>query len=89
LLSESRCQSVIEQCGKKIENLERLLKGDFPRELKEIFLDRGGLFPEPKEISFNCGCPDWALMCKHVAAVAVLYGIAAAKGDVESAFAAA
>ena len=29
-----------------------------------------GQFPE---ISFNCSCPDWALMCKHVAAV--LYGI--------------
>ena len=34
---------------------------------------RGGLFPEPREISFDCSCPDWALMCKHVAAV--LYGI--------------
>jgi uncharacterized Zn finger protein len=33
-----------------------------------------GLFPEPKEISFQCSCPDWALLCKHVAAV--LYGIA-------------
>ena len=42
--------------------------------LKEVFWEEGGLFPTPKEISFNCSCPDWALMCKHVAAV--LYGIA-------------
>ena len=34
-----------------------------------------GLFPLPGEISLNCGCPDWAVMCKHVAAV--LYGVSA------------
>ena len=32
-------------------------------------------FPSPKEITFTCSCPDWASMCKHVAAV--LYGIGA------------
>jgi uncharacterized Zn finger protein len=34
-----------------------------------------GHFPVPKEIRFNCSCPDWASMCKHVAAV--LYGVGA------------
>jgi uncharacterized Zn finger protein len=34
-----------------------------------------GLFPSPDDISFSCSCPDWASMCKHVAAV--LYGIGA------------
>ncbi len=42
--------------------------------MKEIFLGTDGLFPTPREISFSCSCPDWTLMCKHVAAV--LYGIA-------------
>ncbi len=74
-LSEERCQYAISRCGKKIENLERLLQGEFPEELKELFLGSQGLFPSPKEISFNCSCPDWALICKHVAAV--LYGIGA------------
>lgn len=74
-LSEERCQYAIAQCNRKIENLERLMKGDFPEDLKEMFLGRQGLFPEPREISFSCSCPDWALMCKHVAAV--LYGIGA------------
>lgn len=74
-LSEERCQYAIEQCGKKIENLERLMNGDFPEELKEMFMGTQGLFPSPREISFNCSCPDWALLCKHVAAV--LYGIGA------------
>lgn len=74
-LSEQRCQYAIERCGRRIENLEMLLSGSFPEELKELFSGEMGLFPEPKEISFQCSCPDWALMCKHVAAV--LYGIGA------------
>lgn len=78
-LSEERCQYAIAQCNRKIENLERLMKGDFPEDLKEMFLGRQGLFPEPREISFSCSCPDWALMCKHVAAV--LYGIGARFDD--------
>ena len=72
-LSEERCQAAIEKCANKIENLDRLMKGDFPEELKELFTGESGLFPRPQEISFQCSCPDWALMCKHVAAV--LYGI--------------
>ena len=32
-----------------------------------------GLFPVPGHISFECSCPDWAGMCKHIAAV--LYGV--------------
>jgi uncharacterized Zn finger protein len=34
-----------------------------------------GLFPGPQQIELKCSCPDWADMCKHVAAV--LYGIGA------------
>lgn len=74
-LSEERCQNAIRQCGRKIENLELLLQGRFPEELKELFTGEGGLFPTAREISFQCSCPDWALMCKHVAAA--LYGIGA------------
>ena len=74
-LSEERCQNIIALCGDKIQNLEVLMEGNFPEELREAFLQRGGLFPEPREIGFGCSCPDWALMCKHVAAV--LYGVGA------------
>ena len=74
-LSEERCQKIIGKCGQRVETLEKLLAGDFPVELKELFTERDGLFPTPREISFSCSCPDWALMCKHVAAV--LYGIGA------------
>lgn len=72
-LSEERCQEIIAACGQKAANLEKLLAGDFPEELKELFTKKNGLFPTPREISFSCSCPDWALMCKHVAAA--LYGV--------------
>lgn len=74
-LSEEKCQAILQKCGKRIENLEALAAGNFPLELKELFTGQDGLFPTPKEISFTCSCPDWALMCKHVAAA--LYGIGA------------
>lgn len=74
-LSEEKCQNIIRQCGRKIENMEELLNGNFPEEMQELFQGKGGLFPTPSEISFNCSCPDWALMCKHVAAT--LYGVGA------------
>ena len=37
-LSEEKCQSIISRCGKKIENLEELLAGNFPEEMKEQVL---------------------------------------------------
>ncbi len=59
-----------------MDSMQALLSGEFPAELKEAFLTEGtGLFPSPKEIEFSCSCPDWASMCKHVAAT--LYGVAA------------
>ncbi len=59
---------------KSLNSLPELLGGKFPKELQNIFFAEGaGLFPSPKEINFECSCPDWAVMCKHVAAV--LYGI--------------
>jgi uncharacterized Zn finger protein len=43
--------------------------------MERICRQNAGLFPSPKEIALSCNCPDWADMCKHVAAV--LYGIGA------------
>ena len=73
LNKEEICEDIIEKCSSQIQNLQELVNGQFPENLKEIFLSENGLFPSQREISFNCSCPDWALMCKHVAAV--LYGI--------------
>ena len=72
-LSEEVIQSIMDRCSLRIDSMEKLVSGEFPEELKDIFTEKGGLFPSPKEISFSCSCPDWAVMCKHVAAV--MYGI--------------
>ncbi len=50
-----------------------LAEGNIPEELQDLFCSDEGLFPKPKEIGFMCSCPDWAVMCKHVAAT--LYGV--------------
>lgn len=63
-------------CAGKLDSLPELLAGKFPRTLGELYTERGkGLFPSPREIHFSCSCPDYAAMCKHVAAV--LYGVSA------------
>lgn len=72
-LSEEKCQKIMTKCNKKLGNIEALLTGNFPKEMQELFKEKDGLFPSPKEIGFHCSCPDWALMCKHVAAA--LYGV--------------
>ena len=63
-------------CEGKIDSLQELLVGKFPKALGEIFTVHGnGLFPTPKEIDFDCDCLDGASMCKHIAAT--LYGVGA------------
>ncbi|MDP8235073.1 MAG: hypothetical protein P9M08_01690 [Candidatus Erginobacter occultus] len=65
-----------EQCEGRIGSLLELLQGRISRKVMEVMTDRDrGLFPLPKEIEFECDCPDWAVMCKHVAAV--LYAVGA------------
>ena len=73
-LSEENQKKILEKATKKIQDMESLMTGNFPEELKELFFQEGGLFPAPNEIHFLCNCPDWADMCKHNAAV--LYGVA-------------
>ena len=75
-LGKSTWQRVRKAAGGQLESLAELLAGKFPKPLQDLFFARdGGLFPSPKEIRFDCSCPDWASMCKHVAAT--LYGVGA------------
>ncbi|SCG61698.1 SWIM zinc finger family protein [Micromonospora inositola] len=48
----------------------RLLAGDLPTELEELFAGAGApLFPSTvDELTQRCGCPDFAVPCKHLAA---------------------
>jgi uncharacterized Zn finger protein len=62
------------QCGQQIGSLVELLQGRLSESVMEIVTAHdNGLFPAPKEIEMACSCPDWAGMCKHVAAT--LYGV--------------
>jgi uncharacterized Zn finger protein len=75
-VSKVRWKSICKDCGGAIDSLVELLQGRLSQGVMErICREKTGLFPSPKEIQFSCSCPDWAYMCKHVAAV--LYGIGA------------
>ena len=75
-LPRPRWQAVVRACAGKIGSLVELLQGKFSRAVMEVLIRReSGLFPSAKEIAFECSCPDWAAMCKHVAAT--LYGVGA------------
>jgi uncharacterized Zn finger protein len=64
------------RCAGQVASLLDLLGGKLSDGVMALVTDRdGGLFPSPRQISFECSCPDWAGMCKHVAAV--LYGVGA------------
>ena len=79
-LGKNTWQQVSSSCIGMLDSVSELLAEDFPKELGELFLHRdSGLFPAPKEIAFECSCPDWASMCKHVAAT--LYGVGARLDD--------
>jgi uncharacterized Zn finger protein len=69
-------QSIARDCAQSIDSLVELLQGQLSTSVMERITRPGtGLFPTPREIAFNCSCPDWAAMCKHVAAT--LYGVGA------------
>lgn len=75
-LTKDKWQTIIKECSGKIDSLVELLKGKFSKSVMEIIARKEqGLFPHPKEIKINCSCPDYAGVCKHVAAV--FYGIGA------------
>jgi uncharacterized Zn finger protein len=64
------------QCTGQIGSLIELLEGRLSDQVLRVVTRRDqGLFPKPQEIEMSCSCPDWATMCKHVAAV--MYGVGA------------
>ena len=72
----ARWNAICEDCSGAIDSLVELLQGRLSKGvMTRLCEEKTGLFPAPKDILFTCSCPDWASMCKHVAAV--LYGIGA------------
>lgn len=72
----ARWKAICRDCAGSIDSLVELLQGRLAKGVMDRVCREGdGLFPLPGEIRLTCSCPDWANMCKHVAAV--LYGIGA------------
>ncbi len=75
-VARPRWRSLCRECAGGIGSLVELLRGKLSREVMGVITRKEtGLFPSPGEIEMKCSCPDWATMCKHVAAS--LYGVGA------------
>lgn len=72
----ARWQQICADCAGGIDSLVELLQGRLAKSVMDRLCQQDdGLLPAPKDIRFDCSCPDSAAMCKHVAAV--LYGVGA------------
>ena len=79
-LKQPHWKKIKTRCSGQIGSLVELLQGRLSRSVMDVVTERGeGLFPKPGEIKMRCSCPDWAGMCKHVAAV--MYGVGARLDD--------
>lgn len=75
-IAGGRWKSIKDACSGRIDSLVELLQGRLSDAVMAVITDRDcGMFPLPSEIKMDCNCPDWAGLCKHLAAV--LYGVGA------------
>jgi len=75
-LPEKKWRAIKNHCAGKIGSVLELLQGKLSSAVMTVVTDtKNGLFPSTNEIQLDCDCPDWAALCKHLAAV--LYGIGA------------
>jgi uncharacterized Zn finger protein len=75
-VAATRWKGICRDCAGAIDSVVELLQGRLAKGVMDRVCREGdGLFPSPGEIKLSCSCPDWADMCKHVAAA--LYGVGA------------
>ena len=73
-MAKLRWRRMVGRCTGRIGSLVGLLRGELSHDVLAVLTDpRDGLFPEPREMTLDCSCPDAAELCKHLAAV--LYGV--------------
>ena len=73
-LKKERWEEIVEACAGQVGSMLDLLAGKLGEGVLKVLTDpEKGLFPEAREIRFDCSCPDHADLCKHVSAV--LYGV--------------
>lgn len=74
-LSDGQWQEVLEALGQRPVFVAQMLAGEMPREIEEAFSAvHLSLFPARQDIFQDCNCPDWAPVCKHLAAVHYILG---------------
>ncbi|MEO8362720.1 MAG: hypothetical protein ABI672_22030 [Vicinamibacteria bacterium] len=75
-LAAARWKVLCAESAGAIDSVVELLQGRFAKGvMQSLCQPKTGMFPQPSEMRFSCSCPDWAQMCKHVAAS--LYGVGA------------
>jgi uncharacterized Zn finger protein len=76
LMEKTAWQLVVKACAGAIDSVVELLAGQLATGVMNRLCQRdGGLLPGARQLQMSCSCPDWATMCKHLAAV--LYGVGA------------
>lgn len=75
-LSEQSWNLLIDALSKKAIYTARLLAGELPLEIEDIFKELKVLLlpSHHSHLKTDCSCPDWSNPCKHVAAVLYLLG---------------
>jgi uncharacterized Zn finger protein len=70
-LTTAQWRRVIEALRGQALFRAKLLAGEMPHEIEQVFADCGTpLFPRSaRDLDLFCSCPDWEVPCKHLAAV--------------------
>jgi uncharacterized Zn finger protein len=70
-LTTAQWQRVLARLASQALFRAKLLAGEMPHEIEEVFADCGTpLFPRTAaDLDMHCSCPDWEVPCKHLAAV--------------------
>jgi uncharacterized Zn finger protein len=70
-LTTAQWRSVTEALGAQALFRAKLLAGQMPHEIEDVFAACGTpLFPRSaRDLEMSCSCPDWGVPCKHLAAV--------------------
>lgn len=79
-LKPAKWNGIVEECAGSVGSVIELMSGKISDSVMAVITDdKRGLFPKANEFTMSCTCPDWATMCKHVAAT--LYGVGARLDD--------
>jgi len=73
--SETQWARIVEAMKAKVGFVARLVDGEVPSDLEEVFASCGvALFPAKwDDMKATCSCPDWENPCKHIAAVLYVF----------------